>query len=91
LSVGQDGIVVLGSVNPFGDGPHDVYNFFYVLWPGHRNAAAARALLGELPSTDAAPVARPADRGSNLDAALLVLLIAGAAVGIQVLGSHRRR
>jgi hypothetical protein len=86
LSVGQYGIVVLGSVNPFGVGPTDIYNFFYVLGPGHTSAAGAAQVLSALPATDALPRLGPAtpEGGSPM-----LPLVAGAVAGVAVLGSRR--
>lgn len=82
LAVGDVGVVVLGSVDPYGVGPHDIYNFFYVLGPGHTSAAEAAALLSALPATDTTPSIGV--RGSA-PASPLMPLIAAAAVGIAVL------
>lgn len=54
FTVGDNGIVVLGSVDPFGVGPDDTYNFFYVLGPGRTSAAEAAALFAGLPDTGTA-------------------------------------
>jgi hypothetical protein len=74
LQVGDAGVVVLGSVNPYGVGPNDIYNFFYVLGAGHTSPAEARRLLS-LPATDTASIdaAAPSD-GTR------VVLLAGAAL-----------
>jgi hypothetical protein len=53
LKVGDFGVVVIGSVDPYGVGPNDIYNFFYVLGPGHTSASKAAAVLSDLPATDA--------------------------------------
>lgn len=84
LAVGDVGVVVLGSVDPYGVGPHDIYNFFYVLGPGHTNAAEAAALLSALPPTDTTPAIGVRGSGSA-PASPLMPLIAAAAVGIAVL------
>lgn len=55
IAAGDRGIVVLGSVDPFGVGPHDTYNFFYVLGPGRTSDADAAAVFAGLPDTDTAP------------------------------------
>ena len=91
LSVGQSGIVMLGSVDPFGVGPNDVYNFFYVLGPGHTSAAAAATLLGGLPATDTVPGAAPIVRGSNPLAAFFMVLFVSVAAGLLVLQPHHHR
>jgi hypothetical protein len=52
LKVGDFGVVVIRSVNPYGVGPNDIYNFFYVLGPGHTSASRAAAVLSDLPATD---------------------------------------
>ncbi len=52
LKVGDFGVVVIGSVDPYGVGPNDIYNFFYVLGPGHTSTSAAAAVLSDLPATD---------------------------------------
>ena len=52
LKVGDFGVVVIGSVNPYGVGPNDIYNFFYVLGPGGTSASTAAAVLSNLPATD---------------------------------------
>jgi hypothetical protein len=52
LKVGDAGVVVIRSVNPYGVGPTDIYNFFYVIGPGRTSAAEARAVLSGLPGTD---------------------------------------
>ncbi len=44
---------MIGSVDPYGIGPNDIYNFFYVLGPGHTSASRAAAVLSDLPATDA--------------------------------------
>jgi hypothetical protein len=87
LAVGDVGVVVLGSVDPYGVGPHDIYNFFYVLGPGHTSAAEAAALLADLPATDTAPALGV--RGSAPVSPALPL-IGAAAVGIAVLVSRPR-
>lgn len=51
LKVGDFGVVVIGSVNPYGVHPNVIYNFFYVLGPGHTSASAAAAVLSDLPAT----------------------------------------
>jgi hypothetical protein len=53
LMVGDFGVVVIGSVNPYSVGPDDIYNFFYVLGPGHTSASTATAVLSDLPATHA--------------------------------------
>ena len=53
LKIGDFGVVVIGSVDPYGVGPNDIYNFFYVLGPGHTSASTAAAVLSDLPATDA--------------------------------------
>ena len=53
LKVGDFGVMVIRSVNPYGVGPKDIYNFFYVLGPGHTSASTAAAVLSDLPATDA--------------------------------------
>ena len=50
LKVGDFGVVVIGSVDPYGVGPNDIYNFFYVLGPG--GTSASMAVLSDLPNTD---------------------------------------
>jgi hypothetical protein len=52
LKVGDFGVVVIGSVNPYAVGPNDIYNFFYVLGLGHTSASTAAAVLSNLPATD---------------------------------------
>ena len=55
LELGDSGVVALGSVNPFGVGPKDLYNFFFVLGPGHHvNRADVLAALSTAPETDTA-------------------------------------
>ena len=56
LKEGDFGVVVIGSVDPYGVGPNDVYNFFYVLGPGHTSASKAAAVLSNLPATDAVSI-----------------------------------
>ena len=53
LKIGDFGVVVIGSVDPYGVGPNDIYNVFYVLSPGHTSASTAAAVLSDLPATDA--------------------------------------
>jgi hypothetical protein len=72
LEVGDFGVVVLGSVDPFNVGPSDVYNFFYVIGPGGTSQSEATAVLSGLPSTDTAPSV-PA-RGPTASSLLLILL-----------------
>jgi hypothetical protein len=66
LKVGNFGVVVMGSVNPYGVGPNDIYNFFYVLGPGHTSASTAAAVLSNLPATDtvSAVIDEPVGTGS---------------------------
>jgi hypothetical protein len=52
LRVGDIGVVVIGSVDPYGVGPNDIYNFFYVLGPGGTSASMAAAVLSDVPNTD---------------------------------------
>ena len=77
LAVGDVGVVVLGSVDPYGVGPQDIYNFFYVLEPGHTSAAEAAALLSDLPATDRAPT--PGPPGPSPGAPLMPVIVAGGA------------
>jgi hypothetical protein len=91
LAVGDFGVVVIGSVNPYGVGPNDIYNFFYVLGPGHTSASAAARVLSDLPATDTA--ASVSGRGSSPEG-WLVALIAAVSFGVTVrslaLRTHRR-
>jgi hypothetical protein len=57
LEVGNSGIVVLGSVDPFGGGPTDTYNFFFVVAPGRTSQADVAAALSDTPATDTTPAA----------------------------------
>ncbi len=60
IEVGQVGIIVLGSVDPFRDGRDDAYNLFYAIGMGRTSRADAEAVLGlSPPPTDraAAPIA----------------------------------
>jgi hypothetical protein len=62
IRVGQVGVVVLGSVDPFRDGRDDVYNLFFAIGPGRTSRAEAEAALGVLPpatDTAAAPHVDP--------------------------------
>ena len=77
LKVGDFGVVVIGSVDPYDVGPNDVYNFFYVLGPGHTSAAAAAALLSDLPSTDT--VSSGVDRPVGIEPRWAVLVASSAA------------
>ena len=52
LKEGDFGVVVIGSVDPYGIGPNDIYNFFFVLGPGHTSASTAAAVLSDLPASD---------------------------------------
>lgn len=52
LKVGDFGVVVIGSVDPYGVGPNDIYNFFYVLGPGGTSASMAATVLSDLPNTE---------------------------------------
>src|SRR5438309_3999825 len=74
LSVGDSGLVVLGSVDPYGDGRGDVYNFFYVLGPGHMTAAQAADVLTALRPTDGPPPADSPDTTSTGQSELLATL-----------------
>jgi hypothetical protein len=87
LAVGDFGVVVLGSVDPYGVGPNDIYNFFYVLGPGHTSATEAAALLSDLPATDTAPA--PGAPGPA-PAAPVIPLIAAAAAGLVTLVARLR-
>jgi hypothetical protein len=89
LAVGDFGVVVLGAVNPYGGGPNDLYNFFYVLGPGHGTSAAEAAnVLSGLPATDTATEAGPTP---SAEIPLLLPVAAGASVGLLALFRLRRR
>ncbi len=75
LAVGDFGVVVLGSVDPFGVGPNNRYNFFYVIGPGHTSAAAATRILSGLPATDTAQTTPPS---STVGFGWLALVAGGA-------------
>ena len=88
LFAGDAGVVVLGSVNPFGVGPNDLYNFFYVLGPGHTSAADAAQVLAALPATDTAlPIGTPHATSEPVPVAVL----AGGLAGFLVLARRTRR
>ena len=72
LKEGDFGVVVIGSVDPYGIGPNDIYNFFYVLGPGHTSASAAAAVLSNLPATDTPPSRVDQSRGTEPWSAVLV-------------------
>lgn len=50
--MGDAGIVVIGSVDPFEVGTTERSNLFYVLGPGHLSQAEAARALDALPATD---------------------------------------
>lgn len=85
LEVGDSGVVVLGSVDPFDDGRNDVYNFFYVIGPGRTSQTEATAVLSTLPPTDAALVVPDRIRA---DSTPLAILIAVAVASFTLAGGH---
>lgn len=89
LAVGDSGVVVLGSVDPFDDGRNDVYNFFYVIGPGRTSQAEATAVLSALPPTDAVPVV--ADRIRAESAPVTILIAIALATFTLAAGHHHRR
>jgi hypothetical protein len=91
LELGDSGVVALGSVNPFGVGPTDLYDFFFVLGPGHHiNRADVFAALSSAPETDTAPNdARAASAGSA--AAFWLLGLTSVIAMLILLPSRRER
>ncbi len=91
LKVGDFGVVVIGSVNPYGVVPNDIYNFFYVLGPGHTSASTAANVLSDLPATDAVSVGVNKPVGTESWWAVLVASTAGALSYLRRRHKHRDR
>jgi hypothetical protein len=88
LEVGDAGVVVLGSINPYGVGPNDIYNFFYVLGPRHTSAADANTILSRLPETDTGSFV-VGDIGSK--STQVEVLIAAAVAGFVFVSGYLRQ
>jgi hypothetical protein len=88
LELGDSGVVARGSVNPFGVGPTDVYNFFFVLGRGHHTRADVFTALLSAPDTDTAPNEARADPAGSATAFWLVGLT--SAIVILILQRSRR-
>ena len=91
LELGDSGVVALGSVNPFGVGPTDLYNFFFVLGPGHHiSRSDVFAALSSAPQTDTASDDARANLADSAPAFWLVGLTSGIVMLI-LQHSHRER
>jgi hypothetical protein len=86
LKVRDFGVVVIGSVDPYDVRPNDIYNFFYVLGPGHTSAATAAAMLSDLPATDA--VVSVVDEPDRTDPWLAVLVVTAVAASSYLRRRH---
>lgn len=74
IVVGNVGVVVLTSVDPFRDGRRDIYNLFYVLGPGRTSWAEAKAVLGASPPlTDTMSPPSQTGKGPGVDLGILAI------------------
>lgn len=88
LAVGDAGVMVLGSVDPFGIGPNDRYNFFNVIGPGRTSVGEAERVLAVAPATDTPTPSSPSPSAPVMPLGILSGICAGLFVLRQ---AHERR